>query len=474
MDVAEVLSGKAGIEGVQQLLRGRVYRNAVRSEIASLLSNARLGPLYLRRAKLKPGRDLKVNYDARICPVDSAARSLRPIQVKWKFGESEPNNDLEKSRQVMQAEIVQRDLATPFHSLFVDTNSPGVWVQVSPLDPVFPQLVRLSDPQYVRMLLDRLETDSTSLRARVPADQISVSPVRYRPGERHVLRYELGNPADGREVIFAKIYKTSRAGSRAYQVATRVSDWLEGQGEGVHGASPLAYSPTEGAILYPRVIGMQLSKFLKDRESIPEKYLHLAGMLLHSLHTAPAELAESLETHTFGDEIRLVKRASEHVQVLAPASGEKIYEILDRAQLLYDQQPPELPTYTHSDYKADHLWVTSNGLTLIDFDTSSRRDPATDIGKFLADLLWWHVCFGKSQVELAQEGFIQGYLSGAPVPEERLVRARIYEAVILVKMTLRRVPIFDHCWAERTADLIRRAEEVVGKLENQLGQPSGL
>jgi thiamine kinase-like enzyme len=110
--------------------------------------------------------------------------------------------------------------------------------------------------------------------------------------------------------------------------------------------------------------------------------------------------------------------------------------------------------------------VTSAGLTLIDFDTSSLRDPASDIGKFLADLLWWHVCYGKSRVELAQEHFIQGYLSGAStIPEERLIRARLYEAVILAKMTLRRVPIFDLCWADRTADLIHRAEGVVGSLK---------
>jgi hypothetical protein len=301
--------------------------------------------LYLRRAKFKPGRNLKVNFDAQVIPADSTLRSLRPIQVVWKFDGSEPDDELVKSRHAMEAEALDREVADPFHNLFVESKSLRMLVQVSPLDPVFPQLVRLSDPRYIRKLLAGLETDSTALRAMVQANQLTVSPVRYRPGERHVLRYELGEPVNSREVIFAKIYKNSRAGSRAYQVATQVSDWLEGRGDGVHGARPLAYLPAEGAILYPRVIGMQLTRYLKDTDTIPEKYLHLAGSVLHSLHTAPAELAESLETHTFGDEIRMVKRASEHVQVLAPATGEKILKLLDRAQTLYNQQHPEQPTY---------------------------------------------------------------------------------------------------------------------------------
>ena len=48
----------------------------------------------------------------------------------------------------------------------------------------------------------------------------------------------------------------------------------------------------------------------------------------------------------------------------------------------------EKPTFTHADFKSDHLLTTPQGLTLIDFDTCTLTNPALGIGKFLADLEW--------------------------------------------------------------------------------------
>ena len=57
--------------------------------------------------------------------------------------------------------------------------------------------------------------------------------------------------------------------------------------------------------------------------------------------------------------------------------------------------PQEEPGFTHSDFKADHVLVTPQGLALIDFDTCSLADPALDVGKFLADLDYWFANFGR-------------------------------------------------------------------------------
>jgi aminoglycoside phosphotransferase (APT) family kinase protein len=106
---------------------------------------------------------------------------------------------------------------------------------------------------------------------------------------------------------------------------------------------------------------------------------------------------------------------------------------------------------------------------LIDFDNCFLADPALDIGKFLADLELLYAKHGLQGVQEAKEVFIAGYCTGVPV--ERLFRARLFEAIKLVKMAGRRVYVFERDWAFRTACLIDRAKALMNGLEHSLGLP---
>ena len=100
---------------------------------------------------------------------------------------------------------------------------------------------------------------------------------------------------------------------------------------------------------------------------------------------------------------------------------------------------------------------------MIDFDNSRLADPAIDVGKFLADMEFWHASHNRPGVEEAQESFLAGYARSAP--KERLIRARLYQAVKLVKYAVRQVHPFDHDWASRTAWLVGRARAVMKELQ---------
>src|SRR5439155_433482 len=91
----------------------------------------------------------------------------------------------------------------------------------------------------------------------------------------------------------------------------------------------------------------------------------------------------------FAAEVEGVARASEHICALLPRTGAVITETLERARAVHDRLPREAPTFTHGDFKADHVWVSRDGLTLLDFGSCGIGDPARDVGKFLADLRWW-------------------------------------------------------------------------------------
>jgi len=57
------------------------------------------------------------------------------------------------------------------------------------------------------------------------------------------------------------------------------------------------------------------------------------------------------------------------------------------------------------------------------------------------------------------------------VPKERLIRARLYEATGLIKCAVRRVQLFEHDWASRTAALVERAQAVLNDLQFALAMP---
>ena len=101
---------------------------------------------------------------------------------------------------------------------------------------------------------------------------------------------------------------------------------------------------------------------------------------------------------------------------------------------------------------------------MIDFDTCTLTDPALDIGKFLADLEWWFALKGISGVKESQTELLNGYL-GREKPDEtlyeRLARAKLFYALILVKIVVRRVPIYKKEWAAVTTRMIERAAQVL-------------
>jgi aminoglycoside phosphotransferase (APT) family kinase protein len=150
-----------------------------------------------------------------------------------------------------------------------------------------------------------------------------------------------------------------------------------------------------------------------------------------------------------------------------PAAGDAIKAMLARATELNERLPKEQPTFAHGDFISEHIWVTSAGLVLIDFDNCFFADPALDIGKFLADLQLLYANHCLKGVEEAQEVFLAGYRTGMPV--ERLFRARLFEAIKLVKMAARRVYVFEQNWASRTTFLIARAQALMTGLEHTLG-----
>src|SRR5437899_4866208 len=154
MNIADVLSGRAKLEGIQWLLLSATTRRALRSQLRALLSApATLGPCHLRRARFKPGRKLRAYYDALIHIEGTEGYRARPVAVTWSLDGGQDWGTGEDDLAEIQAEAIRRGVAAPFRELTAGLPEWGMQIQVSPLDPRFPQLVRLSDHGTGRVIL---------------------------------------------------------------------------------------------------------------------------------------------------------------------------------------------------------------------------------------------------------------------------------------------------------------------------------
>jgi Phosphotransferase enzyme family len=452
IDITNALWGAGGLAGVQWMLLDKRPLDVLRQALAALLpAAAMLGPCRLHRAKYKPGRYLTTYYEVSVADPATGRERKRQVEANWMpVGAADSRGELAAMR-AMQAEAVERGLAAPFHELMVEVPAWGMRAQIAPLDARFPQLVRTSDPVYVPEML-------AATGAARSGDTFEVTAIRYRPGQRHVLRYD--RPGDAGATLFAKVYNSDK-GARIFRLVTRAADWLATQSSALEIVRPQAYIERDGVVLYPLVSGVPLSDLLSAPGDASERLLRAAGTALAVLHQMPLDQVE-LQPHTFAKEVKSIASAGEYIHPLLPETGARIAAILDRARALHERLPQEPPGFAYGDFKADHLWSTPNGLTLIDFDTCYLFDPAIDLGKFLADLHYWYDRYDLAGVEAAREQFLAGYGPGATA--ERLSRARLYEALVLLKTTVRRVKLFERDWAERTARLVGRAEALLDTL----------
>jgi hypothetical protein len=442
----EAMSGRAGVAGARWLVLSGSARKVLRRTLAGLLPDGEpIGAMRLHRAKFKPAGKLTAFYDVQV------GGASRPVTVVWSVEGKDKGPDPRAA--TMLAEAQRAGLAAPFRELEAREPAWGLRVTVFPLDPSHPQLVRLADPAHVAELLAAAWSLGDGARTAY-----TVTPVRYRPRQRHVLRYD---PVGAGETVFAKLYRGEGEAARADRIATRVADRLEGSPSGVVAARPLALLPDDETVLYPLVPGRPLTGLLRRGGEPLAQRLDQAGVALRWLHEGPPELADELEHRPFEAEAADIARAGAHLGVLLPSAAEELAGLLERAGAMHAALEQEPPRFTHSDYKSDHLWIAPDRVTLIDFNTCALADPALDIGKFLADLRWWHAAAGLDPT-WAQDRFLDGYgeLSGA-----RMARARLYEVLVLAKIAIRRVRVFDADWEVRTSALLGRAVDLLAQLD---------
>lgn len=435
MDVAEVLSGEAGHLGVRELLLGE-GRTALDRALRSMAwADEPLRALRLRRSHFKPGRKLTGYYDM----VLADGAPPMPVAVSWLAG----GTPVDTARLAAADEELRGSGAlTRMQRLWATDESGEMLVTVAPLDPAFPALGRLSDPRWVPLALVGCGAHDAPLPCGVRV-------IRYRPGQRHVLEYR--SPRGPH--IFAKLYRAGAVGAVADAVTT-FSDVMDAAAvAGVVAVRPAAILARDEAILYRRVAGGPLSSGLRAGRAPCNGRLSTVGRVLRAVHSAAPAAAARLQERNISGEVRAVRRACQGMTSLRPDLGAVAAHVVDRAAEQLEASEQEPASVVHGDMKADHLLCGPAGIAILDSDRCALADPALDIGKLLADLRWWSWAGDGDAPGAAEASLLAGYEAGGP----RLARARLYAALLLVKMAARRVPVASRDWGPRTAELLALA-----------------
>ena len=424
-------------EAVARFLRTVAPQEVVRAVQQCLPPGGADPDLRLIRAKLKPGRKLTAEYAVAL-PQPGAGE--RRVAVSWvAAGATAPGPAADE-----EADARRRGVLAPFLRSWAGSDDRRRSLTVSPVDAAFPQLVRLHDRVH---LADVLRTVTGSA---VAAADLTVDTVRFRPGQRHVLR--VGGGPSG-PAWFLKVYRDD-TGRRAVHAAARVATAFAAAGNGMPAlcAASGTYVASDRAAVWAEVTGPSLAEVIVLSGAATVNAVRAAGRGLRLLHDLPVGEALPACPGAAAQAAETV-RTAELLEALAPAVGAQLRREVDRVLDLLARLPVEPPTSTHGDVKCDNLLVSGSGVHLLDFDRCGRGDPAADIGKFLADLRWWAAEGGHAVAPLHQ-AFLDAYGVAAPT---RVARARAYDALLQLRIAARRIRVQDPAWADRVTGAVGTA-----------------
>ena len=311
-------------------------------------------------------------------------------------------------------------------------------------DPGLPGLLAASDSALVSERLGPVVEE--------PILHCRVQPVRYRPGTRCVLRYDLRTAA-GAVRYYAKVFPRSvftDAAERATGVAAA--------------AQPAQLNVTRVRAVWPgwsttvgtAVDGRSASAVMGDAQVSIHRRVDLAnrlGGLLADFHTLTGV---SVPVRTASDQLRAVTDLVPAVRSLDAALADRLGTLLDRLSR-YVPLGDRRDVLIHGAFRPGQVVVDDAGaLYLLDLDGVCRGDATQDLGSASSHLSWQAIRQPSRSVELRliDQALLAGYgLRGLAVNPASLVWWRTAGLAQIAARRFRRLEVADWALVPRLIDL---------------------
>jgi hypothetical protein len=392
---------------------------------------------YLRR---KPGRGLVAVYgnaaeDMYTVTVDEAAASGRPSS-----GAVAAGSDSQEEDGVVRIGRL------------------GVTIQRFPHDDQLPGLAAAIHPPHGGPLWTALAALAGVQpgQAGLTLHSVSATPVRYKPGDRCVIRYRLETQTPSGELVpcsvIGKLYRTLDQAHEATALAERLWEmqgsrpWTP-QPLGVVDPLPLVLSEDLGSATDApaTVAGTEVLRMGTEPSSTE---LAEAATALADLHLSAVARDDTPERTGAQEAVKGAKRAATIAAYVPELAGEA-KAAADALCAALETSRPRQPRPAHGSYKPSQLLYRSGSVLLVDFDQFCLADPALDLGYFLAYLrppgIWYHRSGTRAWFEEAAAAFLAAYAAAAQARgmgdtelDGVLRRCHAYEAALLLKIAARR------------------------------------
>lgn len=262
----------------------------------------------------------------------------------------------------------------------VETTTEGCRLRLFSPDPELPFLAAVLDDSAMLGRFVALPEVTESLGS---PESLVITPVRYWPGSRCTLRYDLRAPA-GSLTCYGK-------------VLARVKPWMVPALDALYEHSQccpamlrvprlLAYWPELHMLVQQGMPGEPFQQRVFDPAASPSRcreWLRACGTGLAALQECQGLQAP---VRTLSDEAAGMYKALPSLTALRPAWAERAKAALGALQKRAAAQVEPPPVASHGAFKITKLLVAENGLALIDLDTLCLANAASDVASFLAHL----------------------------------------------------------------------------------------
>jgi hypothetical protein len=354
-------------------------------------------------------------------------------------------------------------------------------VRQFPVDPKLPHLDTVMAPAGHRALATALESTarrSSDVPAELPLRDVVAEPVRYKPGDRCVLRYRLvfGDPAgDGGSAgtrtctLVAKLYREQEEAQAADDLLARLRQagvsWTAAP-LGVVPGLPLALTEDLGSSRDP-VPALSGLHVVHPGSPAAVEVVRAAARALAELHTSGLDTG-GLNRRTGTVEAGRAAKRAQMLEQYVPELTPQVRRVTGALCAALEGLPTDTLRPAHGSYKSSQLMVRDGAVFLVDFDQFCLADPALDVGYFLAYLrpagLWYHRAGRRAWFDAAAEAFLTAYLSRLAERGETAgtcagiaERAHVFEAALLLKIAARRV---NRLHSPRTGEVAAVLDEV--------------
>jgi hypothetical protein len=412
-------------------------------------------------ATLWPGVDVSA---ARVLYV--RYRPTRSCVVLWSLGDAPGGRPWVWAKLVADSRGLRavcdgiRELATRFeaaHGIAPWRALPerGLALHAFGLDPRLPALLTADDPAWAgARLASRL-----GLAAGAPLE--AARALSYKPERRCVFHYRWA-PSAGGASHYAKLFRDDR-GERLLAWQRELAARLRPLGAPWEVAAPLAHLAEERMLVFPALTGEKATRAI---EAVAERRGPLSRITIHVERAArgltalqrcrlaglPEQPPEALLAR-FGRDAARVARVE-------AALAEAVRRRLARLDAAREALAPEPLVPSHGAFRHGQLLLRGESTVVLDFDTLSRSGACADPGNFLAylELTGLRRPRLRPVLEACREAFL------AALREPRSAWLPWYQAVSLVKVTLRSFLSLDPAWPRLAPELLRLADRALDGL----------